>query len=83
MPKVRYVGHVVSEHGIEPDPDKIEKVKSWPTPTTPEEVRRFLGFVGYYRRFVKDFSRIGHHLSKQNIFSSSGLVEWFPLVFDM
>jgi hypothetical protein len=66
MPKVRYVGHVVSEHGIEPDPDKIEKVKSWPTPTTPttpEEVRRFLGFVGYYRRFVKDFSRITRPLT--------------------
>ena len=63
MPKVRYVGHVVSEHGIEPDPDKIEKVKSWPTPTTPEEVRRFIGFVGYYRRFVKDFSRIARPLT--------------------
>lgn len=37
MPKVRYVGHVVSEHGIEPDPDKIEKGKSWPTPTTPTD----------------------------------------------
>ena len=63
MRKVRYVGHIVSEEGIEPDPDKINKVKSWPTPTTPEEVRKFLGFAGYYRRFVKDFAKIARPLT--------------------
>ncbi|PJE77807.1 hypothetical protein CI610_03264 [invertebrate metagenome] len=61
--KVKYVGHVVSEDGIEPDPSKIEKVVNWPRPQTPEDVRRFLGFVGYYRRFIKDFSRIARPLS--------------------
>ena len=63
MRKVRYMGHVVTEHGIEPDPDKIEEVKSWPKPTSPKAVRRFLGFVGYYRRFVEDFARIAHPLT--------------------
>ena len=48
MKKVKYVGHVVSENGIEQDDDKISKVKEWPRPTTSEEVRKFLGFVGYY-----------------------------------
>ena len=51
--------HIVSEKGIEPDPDKI--VPRYPTvetPTTPEAVRKFLGFVGYYRRFIPDFSKI-------------------------
>lgn len=55
--KVKYIGHIVSKDGISPDPDKLEKVINWPRPTTPEEVRRFLGFVGYYRKFVKDFSK--------------------------
>ena len=61
--KVKYVGNIVSEEGIEPDPDKILKVINWPVPTTPEDVRRFLGFVGYYRRFIEGFSAIAHPLN--------------------
>ena len=62
--KVKYVGHVVSEAGVEIDPDKTTKVTNWPTPKTPEDVRRFLGFVGYYRRFIKNFSQISRPLSE-------------------
>lgn len=43
--KVKFVGHIVSEAGIEPDPDKIEAVLNWPKPDNPEKVRRFLGFI--------------------------------------
>ena len=42
--------------------DKIEKVRSWLTPTTPEHVRQFLGFAGYYRKFVNNFSKIAKPL---------------------
>ena len=52
-----YAGHTVSCNGIEPDPAKTETIRNWPTPKTPEDVRRFLGFAGYYRKFVKDFSK--------------------------
>ena len=62
--KVRYVGHIVSSEGIEPDPQKIDKVKDWPAPTNPDEVRQFLGFVGYYRRFIQDFSKISRPLAE-------------------
>lgn len=61
--KVKYVGHIVSERGIEPDPDKVEKIKNWPRPSTPEDVRKFLGFAGYYRKFIKDFSKIARPLT--------------------
>ena len=61
--RVKYVGHIVSANGIEADDDKIQKVKDWPTPTKPEEVRRFLGFVGYYGKFIKDFSKIARPLN--------------------
>lgn len=54
--KVEYVGHVVSAEGISTDPEKTDKVANWPTPTNPDEVRRFVAFAGYYRRFVKNFS---------------------------
>ena len=58
LEKVAFLGHVVSKDGIQVDPKKIEAVADWPRPTTVIEIRSFLGLVGYYRRFVKDFSKI-------------------------
>ena len=60
---MKYVGHVVSEAGVEVDPAKAEKVVNWPKPINPEDVRRFLGFVGYYRRFIRQFSHISKPLT--------------------
>ena len=58
MSEVTYLGHVVSEEGIKTDPDKIKALKGWPTPKSIKDVRKFLGFAGYYRRFCKGFSAI-------------------------
>ena len=49
---VPFLGHVVGRRGLECDPRKIEEVKFWPVPDCLKSVRQFLGFVGYYRRFV-------------------------------
>lgn len=54
---VKYLGHIVSDQGVKTDPDKVAAVKTWPVPKNLKELRSFLGFVGYYRRFIKDFSR--------------------------
>ncbi|KAL5011180.1 hypothetical protein ScPMuIL_011737, partial [Solemya velum] len=62
--KVRYLGFVVSALGVETDPEKIAKIQQWPVPTTPEEVRRFLGFAGYYRKFIRDFAKIARPLTQ-------------------
>ena len=56
--EIEYLGHVVSGKGISTNPKKIEAVSKWPTPKTVYDVRSFLGFVGYHRRFIKNFSRI-------------------------
>ena len=56
--EIEYLGHVVSGKGISTNPKKIEAVSKWSTPKTVYDVRSFLGFVGYYRRFIKNFSRI-------------------------
>lgn len=57
-PSVKYLGHVVSEAGVQTDPDKISAIASWPEPDNIKSLRQFLGFTGYYRRFIKDYARI-------------------------
>ena len=61
---VAFLGHVVSSKGIIVDPAKIEVVMKWPRPTTVSEVWSFLGLVGYYRRFVQDFSKLSSALTQ-------------------
>jgi hypothetical protein len=52
------LGHVISERGIEVDKDKVEMVEQLPPPTDVKSMRSFLGHAGFYRRFMKDFSKI-------------------------
>nr|GEU48205.1 hypothetical protein [Tanacetum cinerariifolium] len=61
---VQFLGHIIDSQGLHVDSAKIESVKNWAPPTTPTEVRQFLGLVGYYRRFIKDFSKIAKSLTE-------------------
>ncbi|XP_044073506.1 uncharacterized protein LOC122885865 [Siniperca chuatsi] len=64
QPSVSYVGHIVSQEGVSTDPKKTEAVTTWPRPTTVTALRSFLGFCGYYRRFVKDYSKVAFPLNQ-------------------
>lgn len=57
MPMVKFLGHQVSEAGVNTDPEKVSAVTDWPTPTSASEVLTFVGKVGYYRRYIKHFSQ--------------------------
>ncbi|GJV28135.1 putative reverse transcriptase domain-containing protein [Tanacetum coccineum] len=54
IPKVQFLGHVIDSEGIHVDPAKIESIKDWTSPKSPnEQIRSILGLVGYYRRFIE------------------------------
>jgi hypothetical protein len=57
------LGHLVSKHGIEVDRAKIEVIEQLPPPTNVKGVRSFLGHVGFYHRFIKNFSHIARPLT--------------------
>ncbi|GJV30671.1 putative reverse transcriptase domain-containing protein [Tanacetum coccineum] len=54
LDSVQFLGHVIDHSGVHVDPAKIEAIKNWVAPTTPMKVRQFLGFVGYFRRFIEE-----------------------------
>ena len=65
---VQYLGHIVLEKGVKADPTKISRVRDWTVPDSWESLRRFLGFVSYYRKFIPNFSQIAaplHTLTKR------------------
>ncbi|MES9883150.1 MAG: reverse transcriptase domain-containing protein, partial [Sedimenticola sp.] len=62
--EIHFLGHVVSETGISTDPEKTAAVQNWPQPKTVKQVRSFLGFCSYYRRYVKGFAQIAQPLHK-------------------
>ena len=67
---VQYLGHLVSGKRIKSLPEKLESVKKMSAPTTPKEVKQFLGLVGYYRKFIPRFTDIARpmtNLTKQDV----------------
>jgi transposase InsO family protein len=63
MNKVKYLGHIVSFDGVETDPEKTAALKEWPVPKDVRETRKFLGFGGYYRRYIANYSDIARPLN--------------------
>lgn len=60
--RLPFLGHIISAEGIEPDPGKVEAIRQVPSPKNTNELRRFLGLMGYYRRFIRDMSSIARPL---------------------
>ena len=60
--QLAYLGHVISAQGVATDEGKIKVIKNWPIPTNVMEVQSFLGFIGYYHRFIPKFTQVAQPL---------------------
>ena len=61
--EIQHLGHILSATGIRPPPAKTHTIQHMQPPTTPKQVRAFLGLVGYYRKFIKGFAKIAKPLT--------------------
>jgi hypothetical protein len=64
LTEVAFLGHVISAGGISVDPSKVKDVLNWMPPTNAIEIQSFLGLAGYYRRFIKNFSKIAKPMTR-------------------
>jgi len=56
--EIIYLGVIIGNNQIKMDPSKLKGIADWTTPQTPTDIRKFLGFTGYYRYFVPNYSKI-------------------------
>ena len=73
QPEVEYLGYVVSPEGVKMKPSYVEKITEWPTPKTVKELNTFLGFAGYYRTFIAEFSKLTNEM---NAMKKGTKLEW-------
>jgi hypothetical protein len=64
MKQVTFLGHVISKGRISVDPSKVQDVLSWNVPTSVSDIESFLRLAGYYRRFIKGYSKISKPMTE-------------------
>ena len=74
--QVKFLGHIVSEHGCKPDPSNVEAVMKMQSPKKVKEVRRFLGMCGFYRKHIHNFAKIATPLT--NLTRAHVEFKWTP-----
>ncbi|XP_059221616.1 uncharacterized protein LOC131996179 [Stomoxys calcitrans] len=62
--EVKYLGYIVGEGSLSVDPEKVEAISNFPAPTSVRRLRQFLGMIGWYRRFIEDFSTCSYPLTE-------------------
>lgn len=62
--EVAYLGHIISNQGVSPDPEKTKAITKFPIPKNQKDIKSFLGLIGYYRKFIENFSKLTKPLTK-------------------
>jgi hypothetical protein len=57
LSELKFLGHIVGEAGVRPDPDKVRAVQEWPEPSNAAELRSFLGLAQYFRKFIQGYAQ--------------------------
>lgn len=73
---VSFLGYVVTANKVQMDPDKVSAVANWPTPDSRKKVQQFLGFVNFYRKFIRNFDSVATPLHA--LTSSKIPFQWNP-----
>jgi hypothetical protein len=73
-PKMEFLGHVLSQEGVRPNPTKIESIKEWQSSMLAKGVRSFLGLANFYKKFIKDFLSLAKPLT--DLLKKKGSFEW-------
>lgn len=76
MRTIKYLGHVVGNGEIKPDPSRVECITNFPVPTTVKQVRRFLGMAGWYQRYIHGYSAIAASLT--DLLKKADRFQWTP-----
>ena len=76
VPSTSYLGYIISEGQMSMDPSKVTAVSEWPQPTSRKHLQQFLGFANFYRRFIRDYSRVAAPLTA--LTSTTTRFKWTP-----
>ena len=79
MTQVKYLGLIISTNGISIDPEKVQTIFDWETPTLVKDIQPFLGFSNFYQQFVERFSqrtRLFTKLTKEEQYSMKSGKKW-------
>ncbi|XP_068097047.1 uncharacterized protein [Hyperolius riggenbachi] len=76
MEEAKYLGYIVGKGLVKPQVNKVEAIQEWPRPVSKKQVRAFLGIVGYYRRFIPNFSTLAAPLTDLTKGRKSVMIQW-------
>lgn len=62
--ETQFLGHIVTQDGVKPNPSKVDCVVNYPIPKNQKQIKQFLGLTGYYRKFIKDYSHLAKPMTK-------------------
>lgn len=79
VPKVIFLGYIIRSRRVKADSEKIQAVVEWSRPTTLKQLQQFLGFANFYRRFIKNYSRMEAPLTR--LISTSAQFIWTESAF--